>query len=142
MRAINTLNLILERSAFLHPEPQCPASTTWINHDGTDVAEVVDFDTSTCLMLSDDDRDWVQMSLPVKRMKPQFYVWLIGNLNCSPLDGLIVSLIRNCDSIASTYVTSVGVEGCKYRCHSAGICNSIIVDIQGCCSVAQPRSIY
>ena len=141
---------LLGKIALLHGEPQCHVSRmSWVDDNGTEVVDVVDSDASTCFILAGNEKKWLQISLPVKQMKPQSYVWLIGNLKCSPLNGLSVSIIGDCENgscnnsvcIASDYITSDGMVGCKYRCQSVGICNDIIVDIAGISGIDQPRSI-
>ena len=124
--------------AFVVLEPQCPLSmTSMINKNDTEVPQVLDSDPTTCLPLN--PGQWMQVSLPYIRIKGQFDVSLIGNLKCSPMFGLGVSVISDCESgtcsysrcIASDLVTSDGLGGCKYRCHSFSVCNHIIVDIAG-----------
>ena len=138
-----------EKTAFLHLNPQCPTPmASWINNDGT-VAEILDSDASTCFSLAGNEKNRVLISLPVVQMKPQFYVWLIGNLKCSPLNGLSVSIVGGCERgtcknlpcVASDYVTSDGMGGCKYRCHSSGICTNIVITIVGDFGITRARSI-
>ena len=126
--------------ALLHLEPHCPFSmTSMIDKYNTEVPQVLDSDLTTCITLDAFTGHWVQISLPYIRSKGQFHVSLMGNLKCSPAFGLSVSVINDCESgacsysrcIASDLVTSVGLKGCKYRCHSFSVCNHITVDITG-----------
>ena len=144
------LCFLSEKSAYLHLDPTCPSSrTSWINTNVTEIPEVLDSNASTCLNLSGIERNWAQISLPVIQIRPQIHVRLIGNLACSPLSGLSVSVVGDCETgmfrnsmcIPSDYFTSDGMVGCKYRCQSVGICNDVIVDIVGLSNIAQPKSI-
>ena len=124
--------------AFLQLEPQWPSSmTSLININGTAIPEILDYDLGTCLSLDKNEGKRVQISLPYIRVKGQFYVSLMGNLKCSPFFGLSVSVMSDCEGdtcsysqcIANDLVTSDGVGGCKYRCHSFNVCNHIVVDV-------------
>ena len=126
--------------AFLQLEPQCSSSmTSLININGTEVPEIIDYDLGTCLSLGKNEGQWMQISLPYMRIKGQFYVSLMGNLKCSPFFGLSVSIISDCEGdtcsysqcIANDLVTSDGMGGCRYRCHSFNVCNHIVVDVAG-----------
>ena len=126
--------------AFLLPEPQCPLSLVpIIKLNGTEIPEVIDSNPATCLTLPEKARLWSQILLPYIRIKGQFCVSLFGNLKCSPVNGMSVSIIGDCDNgtgsssrcIASELVTSDEIRGCKYRCRSLSVCNHIIVDIAG-----------
>ena len=126
--------------AFLQVEPQCPLSvTSLIIGNGPEVPEVLDSDPATCLPLDKNVGKWMRISVPYTRIMGQFFVSLMGNLKCSPMFGLSVSTIGDCESdtcsysrcIAKDWVTSNGMGGCKYRCHSYKVCNHIIVGIAG-----------
>ena len=129
-----------DTTALLQLEPQCPLSTTsLINSNGPEVSEVLDSDPATCLPLDINVGKWMRISVPHTRIMGQFVVSLMGNLKCSPMFGLSVATISVCGSdicsysrcIAKDWVTSNGMGGCKYRCHSFNVCDYIIVDIAG-----------
>ena len=127
--------------AFRRLEPQCPLSlTSIINENDTQMPEVLDFDPTTCLLLGEVMGQWMQISFPYVMIKGPFYMSLLGDLKCSPTFGLSVSVISDCESsstcsysqcIASDLVTSDGLVGCKYRCHSFSVSIHITVDIAG-----------
>ena len=124
--------------AFRSLEPQCPMFLkSMINEYKTEIPQVLDSDPTTCLALN--QGQWIQVVLPYIRIKGQFDVSLMGNLKCSPVFGLSVSAISDCESgtcrysrcIASDLATPDGIGGCKYQCHSTNVCNHIVVDIAG-----------
>ena len=124
--------------AFLQLETQCPSSmTSLININDTEVPEILDYDLGTCLSLDKNEGKRMQISLPYIRIKGQFYVSLRGNLKCSPFFGLSVSIISDCEGdtcsysqcIANDLVTSDGMGGCKYRCHSFNVCKHIVMEV-------------
>ena len=134
------MSFLSETKALLLVEPQCPLfSAAPIHRNDTEVPQVLDSDPTICLTLGANGDHWMQIALPYIRIKGQFYVSLIGNLKCSPTFGLSVSVISDCESgrcsysqcIVSDLVTSDGLGGCKYRCHSDSVCNHIVVDIAG-----------
>ena len=144
MTTKHTLNIhrmlyfLSETMAFLSLEPQCPISLkSMINEYNTEIPRVLDSDPTTCLALN--PGQWMRVSLPFIRIKGQFDVSLMGNLKCSPVFGLSVSVISDCESgtcrysrcISSDLATSDGMAGCKYQCHSTNVCNHIVVDIAG-----------
>ena len=140
----------LGQIALLHRETQCPVSKIFSSNNAvTEAAEVVDSDESTCFEMAGNEKKWRQISLPFKHMESQFYVWLLGNLECSPLNGLNVYIFGDCESgpcknsvcIASDYVTDHEIRGCMYRCHRVGIRSSIVVDFVSSSDIAQPKSI-
>ena len=127
-----------EKTAFLHLEPHCGASmTSMVKYNDPNVLEVLDSNSKTCFSLAAKRDQWIQISLPGIPIKGQFSVQLIGDLKCSPVNGLGVSIINDCEGhlcrnsqcIASNFVTSDGLSGCKYRWHSFSICNYITVNI-------------
>ena len=137
------LYFLSETMAFLSLEPQCPISlTSMINENNTDVPQVLDSDPNTCLALN--QGQWMQVSLPYIRVTGQFDVSLMGNLKCTPMFGLGVSVVTDCESgtcsysqcIASDFSTSDRMGGCKYRCLSTSVCNHIVVDIAGLSATA------
>ena len=149
MNTKHTLNIhrilyfLSETMAFLSLEPQCPISlTSMINENNTEVPLVLDSDPTTCLALN--PGQWMRVSLPYIRVKGQFDVSLMGNLKCTPMFGLSVSVVNDCESgtcsysqcIASDLASSDGMGGCKYRCLSTSVCNHIVVDIAGLSATA------
>ena len=129
-----------ETMALQLQEPQCPLSmTSLIYENTTEVPQIIDSDPTSCLTFGENVGQWVQISLPYNRIKGQFYVSLMGNLKCSPMFGLGVSVFSDCESgecsyipcIASDLSASDGMGGCKYQCHSFSMCNHVVVDIAG-----------
>ena len=85
--------------AFMLLEPQCPLSmATLTNGNGTEVRQLLDSDPMTCLTLGANAKPWVQISLPYIRIRGTLYMSLIGNLRCSPMFGLSVSIIGAYDT--------------------------------------------
>ena len=130
----------IEKTAFLHLVPQCDVHETPLNkYNDTEITEVIDSNPTTCLTLSWKESHWMQISLPGIYVKRTFIVRIIGNLQCSPVNGLRVSTIDDCEDgictnsqcIPINIITSDGMKECKYRCHSFSICNHIAVDIVG-----------
>ena len=127
-----------ETLVFLQLEPQCPLSiTTLMNINGSKVPEVLDSDPATCLPLDRNAGNWMQISVPYIRIRGQYTVSLMGDLKCSPVFGLSVSVISDCESDTCSYLRCIAKDwvmpnemgGCKYRCHSFNVCDHIIVDI-------------
>ena len=146
----NTFKFHVEKTAFLHLESQCEASmTSMFKYNDTEIVEVLDSDSTTCFSLAAKKDHWKQISLPGIPIKGQFSIQLIGDLKCSPVNGLSVNIINDCEGdlctrsqcIASDFVTSDGLSGCKYRCHSFSICNYIAVDITTKTDIANKGSI-
>ena len=137
---LNQVYFLSETVAVLSLEQHCPVSMiSMVNKYDTEVPQVLDSDLTTCLTLDANAGRWMQISLPYIRIKGQFYVSLMGNLKCSPTFGLSVSVVSDCRNgvcnhsrcIASDLITSNGLGGCRYRCHSFSLCNHIAVDIAG-----------
>ena len=138
-------------SSYYTPLPGKHAAVTDVDEDqcflpqaamtATSAVEITDIlqdsNYSSCLRLVDRTGPRIHITIPVLPNRVVLDIHLLGHsLNCSPLVGMMMSSICNCDNggcTASVCVTGdlfvFGTHtGCRYRCHCIGRCHAIVID--------------
>ena len=114
----------------------------------TDILQ--DSNYSSCLRLADRTGPRLHIIIPVFPDRLILDVLLFGHsLNCSPLAGMMISNIHNCDNGGCTVAVCISRDlfvsgtysGCRYRCHCIEGCHAIVIDVSKFTDTTKQREI-